>query len=190
MPAIEGAVIAAAGGLQARVRRVHVVVGYREEIVLDYCAQHHRDIILVRNPQYRSTTTSQSYALGARHLSGNVVFMDGDLLIEDASIEKFLAEAAETPVLIGVTKAKTEHAVYAKIIKDGKKVAIIGFDYGRAEDYEWANVVSAPCDFFNRSEEHVFQTLAKHLPLPAHELDVFEVDTQRDLQAARARYGE
>lgn len=175
------------GCLKGKVNKVHIVVGYREEMIFEYCAQHHRDVVLVRNPAYRSTMTSQSYALGARHLAGTVLYLDGDLIVDPAGMGAFIARAATVPVLVGITKAKSEHAVYAQTGLLGETSVVVDFNNGPS-DHEWANVVAAPSDFFSQSEGHVFKTLAMHLPLPAFELDVLEIDTQTDLQAVKARF--
>lgn len=215
MPYVEGAVIAAAGlgsrvglgipkclidvdgqtilsrtiaCLRGLVPQIHVVVGYREELVIDHCAQHHRDVIIVRNPNFRTTMTSQSYALGARPFSGSVLYLDGDLLLEREQVEGFLKAAETVPILVGLTKVKSEHAVFAKTSQADQSLKVTNFSYEHREPNEWANIVSAPAHLFERSEGHVFQTLADYLPLPAHVLDVLEIDTQQDLQAVRAKY--
>lgn len=67
--------------LESHISRIHVVVGYREDMVIDHCARYHPQVVLVRNPDFRTTNTAQSLALGALHLTGKCVFLDGDLVI-------------------------------------------------------------------------------------------------------------
>ena len=46
--------------LRPHIPFIHLVIGYREEMVINYCSIHHRDVVLVRNPDYRTTNTAYS----------------------------------------------------------------------------------------------------------------------------------
>ena len=64
-------------GLRPHVRTIYVAVGYREDMVIDFCARHHRDVVLVRNPEYRDTNTATSAAKCVRHTRGKVMTLSG-----------------------------------------------------------------------------------------------------------------
>ncbi len=215
MQPIEGAVIAAAGlgsrlglglpkcmlkingqtilsrliaTLEPLVPRIHVVVGYREELVIDHCATYHRNVVLVRNPDFRSTNTAASMALGARGLRGKVLFLDGDLLLSAESIARFVQKARDVPTLIGITPASSEHAVFVQT--DAADAAgdcyVRGFTREIRTDFEWANVVVADPLFVLDAPGFVYQELERSLPLPARVIELAEVDTPDDLVRAEA----
>ena len=171
--------------LRLQIPVIHVVIGYREEIVNEYCAIHHRDVVLVRNPDFRKTNTAYSLFRGALHLSGKVLYLDGDLVISPGSLGKFIAAARERDILVGVTKAKSEHAVFVLGEGFGNMSRISGFSWDRRSELEWANVFSAPNDLLRGAPGYVFERLTEYLPLDGHMLDLAEVDTSEDLVAAR-----
>ena len=171
--------------LREHVPVIHLVVGYREEMVIEYCGIHHRDIVLVRNPDFRSTNTAHSFYLGARHLSGKVLYLDGDLLLAPGSLRNFLAAARARDILVGVTGSTSQNAVFVHGEEMGDTLEIRGFSRLDHSKLEWANVVVAPNDFMKDASGYVYERLMERLPLQGHILDLAEVDTSSDLDAAR-----
>lgn len=172
--------------LRPHVPRIHVVVGYREEIIEEYCARYYRDVVLVRNPDFRSTNTAHSLRLGSIGFRHKALYMDGDLLLSEKSLAGFLSHASEVPLLIGVTPAKTSEAVFAatREREDDGSLVLEGFDRAQPSRFEWANVFAGPPDIVSPGNGYVFESLAGHLPAAAHELQLFEVDTAADLTRA------
>lgn len=160
---------------------VRVVVGYQETDVMDAALRVRRDIVFVRNPRYRETTTQDSYALGCKHLNGGCLFLDADIWFAPETFGEFLHAAPRHPLAIGVTAAKTDDAVYAHVL-DGQ---VVTFSRDERSPLEWANLVWAPAGTFAEGGGAVFETLRSHLPAPAIEVQSFEVDTEMDLQRAR-----
>jgi CTP:molybdopterin cytidylyltransferase MocA len=210
MPSVEHAVIAAAGmgsrlghgipkclveiagetliakqlALLSDVPDVRVVVGYREETVIDRVRSARSDVIFVRNPRFRETTTQDSYAIGSEGLRGSCLFMDADILFEPQSFREFTAFAASHPLAIGLTAAKTDDAVFAFTHRNGDSgLEIVTFSREWAP-LEWANVVHAPANSFFEGRGAVFETLQTLLPAPAKEIVSYEVDTEGDLKRA------
>jgi len=169
--------------LRPHVPRIHVVVGYREELIIEHCALHHRDVIIVRNPDFRTTNTAQSMRLGAMGAPGKVLFLDGDLLISEASLAGFIARANAIPMLIGVAPTRSEQAVCVTL---GAENQVTGFTRSEQHPFEWANVVSGPASVLDDATGYVFENLATFLPLPSFELNLREVDTPADLDVASA----
>lgn len=172
--------------LAPHVSTIHLVVGYREEMVIEYCARHHRDVVVVRNTEFRTTNTAYSLALGARHLSGKVLYLDGDLLLDPASVGAFLSAASAQEILVGLTDAKSENAVYALGGAEGELVRVEGFTRKEGSPYEWANIVAGPHDLMIDAGGYVFERLEERLPLTGRMLNLAEVDTPADLEAAKA----
>ena len=125
---------------------IHLVIGYREEMVIKYCSTHHRDVVLVRNPDFITTNTAYSLSKGSQHLSGKILYLDGDLLISPESLAKFLAAARGRNILVGLTDAKSENAVFVHGEVSGDIINISGFSRNKQSNLEWANVVVAPND--------------------------------------------
>jgi choline kinase len=164
---------------------IHVVIGYREEMILEECARNHPHVVLVRNPDFRSTNTAHSYAVGAAHLRGKTAFIDGDLLFELGSLREFFQAAAAVDVLVGVTRAKSDTAVFASVRPGKDGPSILSFSRGERSDHEWANVVSGPADLMVGAKGYVFEHLGPRLPCRAQEIDLVEVDTADDLARVR-----
>ncbi len=171
--------------LRPHVSAIHVVVGYREEMVVEYCSLHHRDVVLVRNPDFRTTNTAYSLSMGSQHLPGKVLYLDGDLLVSAASLKKFLTAAKQRDILVGLTNAKSENAVYVLAEEAGDCINISGFSREQKTKFEWANIISAPNDLMHGAPGYVFERLIEHLPLQGHMLELAEVDTPDDLSAAQ-----
>lgn len=170
--------------LEPHVSRIHVVVGYREDMVIEHCARHHPQVVLVRNPEFRTTNTAQSLALGARHLTGKCVFLDGDLVMNPDSFGTFLYQAARSEMLVGICQPNTENAVFVDTEESAHGLMITGFTREHRTCYEWANVFAGPNTLMNGAENYVFENLAKLLPLPGHMLELAEIDTSSDMRSA------
>jgi CTP:molybdopterin cytidylyltransferase MocA len=167
---------------------VRLVVGYLEHEVIAAAFRLRPDLTIVRNPAYRTTTTQQSYWLGARHLAEPCLYLDGDIIFEPASFRAFLAAAAHRSPLIGVTPAKTEQAVFATV-EPGRTdpfLTVTAFSRTERSLWEWANVACLPPGLLEENGRDVFARLAAFTPLPAQSVDCSEVDTAADLAQAEA----
>ncbi len=166
---------------------VRLVVGYLEHEVIEAAFRLRRDLTIVRNPAYRTTTTQQSYWLGARFLAEPCLYLDGDIIFEPQSFAAFLTSAACRAPLIGVTEAKTEQAVFAaaKVGANGD-LTVTSFSRTERSPWEWANVACLPPGMLEENGRDVFSRLALHAPLPAQAVVCCEVDTEGDLAQAEA----
>lgn len=164
---------------------VRLVVGYLEHEVIEAAFKLRRDLTIVRNPAYRTTTTQQSYWLGARFLAEPCLYLDGDIIFERESFHAFLRRAATQAPLIGVTQAKTEHAVFASTEAEADDaLRVTGFSRTERSLWEWANVACLPPGMLQENGRDVFSRLALHTPLPAQAVECCEVDTEGDLAQA------
>lgn len=171
--------------LSPYVSRIHVVIGYREELVAEHCARHHRNVVLIRNPKFRETNTAFSILQGSISFYSKVLYMDGDLIVNHESLSQFIRQAEKSNYLIGVTEAKSENAVLAKIEYSEKaEMKISAFGRDLDSQYEWANVFVGNPKCLESANNYVYEALEKNLPLPAQLLELYEVDTPSDLRAA------
>lgn len=214
MQSVEGAVIACAGlgsrlgmgmpkcmievggktllsmlieALQPTVSRIHVVVGYREELIIEHCAQHHRGVVIVRNPDFRNTNTAHSIRLGSIGMRHKALYLDGDLIIEPNSLRNFVAAAAQVPLLVGITPAKSSQAVFVSGAGGAEQPQVVdSFRRDPATPWEWANVFAGPPGVLMEGLSYVYECIEPCLPAAAHVLNLCEVDTPEDLERARA----
>ena len=165
---------------------VRLVVGYLEHEVIETAVRLRPDVTIVRNPAYRTTTTQHSYWLGGQHLTAPCVYLDGDLIFEPTSFHAFLSSAATRAPLIGVTEAKTEHAVFAATTPSLERGFLQVQSFSRTERsaWEWANIACLPAGLLEENGRDVFSRLALHTPLLAQAVRCCEVDTEADLAQA------
>jgi choline kinase len=172
--------------LLADVPEIRIVTGFGEREVIDTVLQGRRDVVFVRNPAYRTTTTLGSYVLGARYWRKNCLFMDADILLERKSFQDMLERCAKTTdPIIGTTKTKTKDAVY---VRTNEHHQVTAFSRNETCPQEWANVAWLPPSLLEAKNTAVFEQLALHLPLQAHEIISFEIDTPADLALAQAAF--
>ncbi|WP_288431716.1 NTP transferase domain-containing protein [uncultured Agrobacterium sp.] len=168
--------------LLTEVEDVRVVVGFEEREVISELRKIRPDVLVVRNPGFRTTTTLHSYELGARHIKGDCLFMDGDMLIEEASFKAFLKSCMPNVPRLAITKTKTRDAVFTTI--DGDQVT--SFRREDPTEFEWANISWLPNEFFaDIGNTPVYEHLRQFLPISAQELTAYEIDNEDDLALAR-----
>lgn len=160
---------------------VRVVVGFEEELVIDMVRQLRPETIIVRNPGYRSTTTLHSYAMGASYVNEDCLFLDGDILFQQSSLEAFLNACQPNQTLVGITPAKTKDAVFVHL---NAQEQITAFSREQASPYEWANIVWINPKHFQQPGSAVFERLKDYLPLSAKAIISNEIDTKEDMQEA------
>lgn len=160
---------------------VRVVVGFEEELVIDLVRQLRPETIIVRNPGYRSTTTLHSYAMGASYVTEDCLFLDGDILFQQSSLEAFLNTCQPNQTLVGITPAKTKDAVFVHL---NAQEQITAFSREQASPYEWANIVWVSPRHFQQPAGAVFERLKDYLPLNAKVIISNEIDTKEDMQEA------
>lgn len=166
--------------LLKNVKNIYIVVGFCDEEVINFVKNIRRDVIFVRNPDYKHTKTLESYYLASKLIAGGAVFMDGDMIIDQADFETFLNSCNDEDMLVGVSKRITDVPVYA-MIEDNR---VSTFSYDGISEYEWANVVYINASAFSSGNENVFEYLNGFLPCKFICIDRVEVDTPEDLRVA------
>lgn len=163
---------------------IRLVVGFRADEVIAHALSIRRDIIIVRNPSFRETSVRHSFWLATRHLRKECIVIDGDLVIDPDSFAAFQVQASRPDVhsLVGVSPAASEDAVFARVDEQRRLRAFSRQDAG---PYEWCGVAKLPASVFEARTEYVFEAIETVLPAQAFLLRTAEVDTRRDLDAAR-----
>jgi choline kinase len=160
------------------VDQVRIVVGFKEEEVIDYVRGIRSDVIFVRNQEYRTTTNAYSLYLGSHDLQEPFLNIDGDMFITRAELERFDAMASNEQDIIGIMHAYTEDPVYVSV--DNNQVK--GFSRQRISDYEWTGIAYLSPGRIQSSGKYVYQELERVLPVSCCEIECYEIDTPRDLE--------
>ena len=160
---------------------IRIVVGFQETEVMEYVKNIRKDVVFVRNPDYRTTSNSYSLYLGTHDFKEPYITIDGDMIVDKESFQKFAEACNPGENIIGITRAKTDDAVFIEV--DEKQV-VKRFSRERISDFEWSGI-----GFFSdikvRKEGHyVYQELEKYLPIKGRMIDCYEIDTPTDLAKA------
>lgn len=164
---------------------VRIVVGFKEKEVIQHVCAARKDVLFVRNPQYASTSNSYSINLASRDLKAPFLIVDGDLIVDPSSFREFLGACVKGEDLIGVSKAKTEEAVF--VHTDGDMINEFSFE--KKADLEWCGIACLANIKIPADGGYVFKEIEKFLPLKAKEISCFEIDTPEDLAMA-VKYAE
>jgi choline kinase len=162
---------------------VRIVVGFEENDVMAAARSIRPDVIFVRNAAFRTTSTLQSYALGAAGLTQSCLFMDADIVFEPRSFRRFLTVCTGSDPIIAITAAKTTDAVFVEV-DDGW---VQSFARTTARPFEWANLCWLPPRYCETGHNAVFERLSVDLPLRCHEVESLEIDTPSDYAMALER---
>jgi choline kinase len=165
---------------------VMVVVGHQAADVIDVVTAQRRDVAFAFNHHYKTTGTAASLALGCRGARGDVISLDGDLLVHP---EDFAGFMAARDACLGVAPPTTTDAVFTQVQeRDGVRAAT-GFDR-TGPGLEWTGLLRVPGEVVqdahaeHRTAGHVFEMLTPHLPIQARDVRAREIDTPDDYDRA------
>lgn len=174
--------------LLVEIPNVFIVVGFEANQVMDYIVKKRPDAIFVYNHLFANSTNAYSLYLATRHLNDPFLSIDGDLLIDKKSFQNFIDKIKPERSLLGITKAKSQDAVYAITSEQ----QVIGFSREKNSEWgwEWSGVayfsnIKIPID-----GKFIFEELTQYLPLDAFPIECYEVDTPQDLEQALHYYKE
>lgn len=169
--------------LLKNVEDLRIVIGFREHEVIETVLKYRTDVIFVRNPLYRITSTLASYHLGSSGIFERCLFMDADILFDPFSFAQFIEYCAEIKVdIIGYTDAKTNDAIYVGI---SEKKRVLSFSREHSSKFEWANVCYINPSLLQPDGESVFEQLEKYLPIQGKHIISYEIDTPSDFEIAK-----
>ncbi|MGY3189348.1 phosphocholine cytidylyltransferase family protein [Lysinibacillus sp. TE18511] len=172
--------------LLKNIEDIRIVVGFMEEEVINYVKSIRSDVIFVRNPNFKITTNSYSVHLASKDLDEPFLIIDGDLIINKKSFENFLSNCEKKPEhsLVGITKSKTEEAVFTAIKKEDNENYIKSFTREEQLDYEWSGLAYLNGIKIEKNGGYIFHELEKHLPIRCEIIECWEIDTPEDLENA------
>jgi choline kinase len=168
------------------VRDIVIVVGHQARDVIDVVSTLRRDAVFAFNREYATTGTAASLALGCRGARGDVISLDGDLLVHPSDFEGFLA--ASGPCL-GVAPPTTSDAVLTSVTERDGVAAATGFSR-TGPGLEWTGLLRISGAVVEAAREqrrtagHVYEMLTPHLPIPVRDVRAREIDTPADYERA------
>ena len=168
--------------LMKDIEDVRIVIGFMEHKVIDLVKKIRKDVVFVRNPEYKTTSNAFSVHLGTRDLKDPFIIVDGDLLIEKASFDAFLKRCDGKESIIGITQSKTEDAVFVTIVEDEGKMT--KFHRTPRGNYEWTGIAYLKSIPVKADGKYVFTEIEPFLPLAYHNIICYEIDTPEDLDLA------
>ncbi|MCB1924836.1 MAG: NTP transferase domain-containing protein [Gammaproteobacteria bacterium] len=160
------------------VRDVRIVVGFKEQEVIDYVRAIRRDVTFVRNPNYAHSSNAYSLHLATRHLDAPFLSIDGDMYVEPESFVRFVDACANHRNLIGISKSFTEEAVFVEL---DQHQMIQHFRRDPPGAYEWCGIAYFSDLVVSPGAKFVYNEIENMLPVAAEIVDVFEIDTPQDL---------
>lgn len=172
--------------IQPLIQNIYIVVGFRADLIIKYCHTHHPNVKIIINYDFAITNTADSMRLGSEHLNDKVLFLDGDLIIEPESLENFIKASHNKSILIGVTPAKSKEPVFVQTSKPhiNEKLKVLSFQRTPKTDLEWANIFIGSPSVLKNSNDYVYKNFKKLLPIDAHKINLYEIDTPEDLNNA------
>lgn len=168
------------------IETIRVVVGFKEEDVIQEVIKYRKDAIFVRNPNFATTSNSYSLLLGSVGISDKFLSIDGDLLFTKTDLEEFLTSLKDREIVV-VSKSSSEEAIYAHI--DKVKREIEAFSLNQKSDFEWAGIAYISRENLERNQSgFIYKFLESKLPLGYFQMNIHEIDTYQDYLRALEQF--
>ncbi|MDE6840293.1 MAG: NTP transferase domain-containing protein [Oscillospiraceae bacterium] len=159
---------------------VRIVVGYHADDVIRAAGALRPDITFIVNRHFDTTSTLQSYYMGCSDIHDFFLLLDGDIIPQRASFQKFLSHFSGEN-MIGLAPSTTEDAVF---IHRDSLGCVAAFTREEPSPFEWSNIALLHSDSFEDENIYVYQCIEKFLPVRGEVVERLEIDTPADLQYA------
>ena len=162
----------------SEVKNLRIVVGFREEAVIEEVLRYRRDAVFVRNPNFASTGNCASLYLASRDIKEKFLTIDGDLLFYKHDFHNFVANLGDKEVVV-LTPTATEEAISVELTEKGDQIA--SFRAGAVFDLEWSGIgYISNLGLAVYQNQFIYKFLETKLPLNYYQMKVFEIDTPAD----------
>lgn len=190
--------------VQHGIQKVVMTTGYCAELLEQYCESLKLPLSFtyVRNPRYQETNYIYSMYLARPHLTGDILYLHGDMTFEDEALEKVL-NSPKSCVAVSRSVALPEKDF--KAVLENGRVTKIGVEFFEnavaaqplykllAPDFaRWMERIAAFCETDNTScyAENALNEITAEceiIPVDVGTVMCGEVDTPMDLENVRAR---
>jgi choline kinase len=167
--------------LLKNVPNVYIVVGYKDDEVINFASKIRNDLIFVRNTNYLQTNTFYSLFLAYNLIKEPFLAFDGDTVMNKENYDLFIQSCAKEKFkksIIGITEVKSDQPVYAKIKED----EILSFSRVEKEEYEFSGPYYIVDELIRDEKIYIFEYLKTKLPLKYSKVEIYEIDTEIDYQ--------
>ena len=180
---------------------VHVVVGYKKELVMEAVP----DAVFHYNPDYDQTNTSKSLLRALRHAGdGGALWLNGDVVFEPGLLDavKPFVEQGRSAVCVNTESVAEEEVKYTVdgegFIQELSKTVVgglgeaVGINYVGGADVDVLRRRLEECgdqDYFERGiEQAIALDGMRVVPVDISQWGCLEIDFQADLDRANAAF--
>lgn len=118
---------------QNGVRDLVMVVGYRDAMICDYLKRYPEfSVTWINNPDYAHTNTAYSLWLARREMTGNFLYLNGDVLFHPELIRRLVAAPSCNPLAVERKRCGDEEV---KVLLSGTRITAIGKEIPPTEAY-------------------------------------------------------
>ena len=166
------------------IENVVIVVGFQAAQVMGTVLAKRSDAIFVINLDYDTTGVLESMVRGAVYFREPFIYLDGDLLITPSAMNAMVE--APCPSL-GIRRTYSDQPICVRRGEDSQKDMVVAFTREPLE-YEWTGLAKLSPEHvkMGAGEAYVYQAIEHFLPANGVMIECAEVDTQEDLDEARA----
>lgn len=165
------------------VEDVRVVVGFQRSEVIEHVRALRSDVVFVCNHQYANTSVLHSLFLGCHGIRDSLLALDGDVIPEASTFEKFKRLCVAGSPFTAICKATSTDPVYAEVdpLRDDGTTTLRSLYRDPRSEWEWPGISFLPSAMVQDQNTFVYQQVEKFLPMQAALLNCWEVDTPEDL---------
>ncbi|CEH33295.1 NTP transferase domain-containing protein [Romboutsia lituseburensis] len=159
---------------------IRVVVGYQAQDVINTVCSYRKDVVFVFNHAYKETRTAASLSLGKKYPNEMVISVDGDVVLNPETFEKFVLNDEEA---IGVCLPYTKEPVYVKTEFFNNEEYAVKFSREEGK-YEWTGLLKILSSRMNSGNDHVYKLITPNLPLKVINVNLKEIDNMEEYENA------
>jgi len=183
---------------EAGISEITVVVGFKKELIME----EYPEVDYCYNPVFYLTNTCKSLLRGLKYVNDDVIWTNGDVVFDEASIGQLLKTSGST-VLVDKSECGDEEVKYktgahgkiieiSKLVQNGEGEAVGINKIARADLPVFVEALRRcdDSDYFERGIELSIAQGAEFTALDISEYRCIEVDFEEDLIRARQLFSE
>ncbi len=153
---------------------IRIVVGFQAENVIKIVKEYRKDIMFAFNYNYENTGPATSLCKGLIGARKNIIYIDGDVLVNPDDLKIFLDYKGEC---ISATVITSDEPILITVEK-GQAIAF-SEKYG---NFEWPGLAKIEKKKLQKKDGYAFEMLQELLPLNTINVRAREIDTPEDYE--------
>lgn len=170
--------------LLRHIPEISIIVGHKRHEVAELVSSYRKGVRFFVNNIPEQTKVLQSLSLAAREIDSNCLFIDGDLLVEEASFVAFISSLDAQSPRIAIAHELSMDPIYAEVVRNGGRFEVLSYNRQIPTPYEWVGLGYVPAAWLQDKPIDTFDELASHAPLPAHVINRIEIDRVAERERA------